>query len=299
MITYTQYMLNSVITCKLMGGLGNQLFQICATISYGIDTNRTIIFPYSDFLTVGNKRPTYWNDFLKSLLTFTTSNKTNYYNNQCLSSFPSIQEIEFAYTPLPHKPECMELMLSGYFQSYKYFESNKAEILSILDIETQQDNIRHEYLGLDSESINISMHFRIGDYQDLQHAHPLLPINYYDNAIRKITEQIQGSPIRILYFCEDNDLHLVESKIQLLEETYDCYITFVHVDSSIPDWKQMLIMSCCHHNIIANSSFSWWGAYLNQYPSKMVCYPYKWFGPALVRNSTVDLTPNDWIRIQY
>lgn len=292
-------MLNSVITCNLMGGLGNQLFQICATISYGIDTNRTIIFPYSDFLTVGMTRPTYWNNFLTSLMSFTTSNNTNKYNNHSLSSFPRIQETGFAYTPLPNKPECMELMLSGYFQSYKYFESNKAEILSILDIEKQQDNIRTEYPDLSSESIIISMHFRIGDYQQLQHAHPLLPINYYDNAIRKITEQLNGSyPIKILYFCEDNDRDLVESKIQLLKERYH-YITFVHVDSSIPDWKQMLIMSCCHHNIIANSSFSWWGAYLNQHPGKMVYYPYKWFGPALAQHSTVDLTPNDWIRVQY
>ena len=292
-------MLNSVITCNLMGGLGNQLFQICTTISYGIDTNRTIIFPYSDFLTVGMTRPTYWNNFLTSLLSFTTSNETNQYNNHCLSSFPRIQETGFAYTPLPNIPACMELMLSGYFQSYKYFDSNKDEILSILDIENQQDNIRTEYPDLSSESIIISMHFRIGDYQQLQHAHPLLPINYYDNAIRKITEQLNGSyPIKILYFCEDNDRDLVESKIQLLKERYD-YITFVHVDSSIPDWKQMLIMSCCHHNIIANSSFSWWGAYLNQHPGKMVYYPYKWFGPALAQHSTVDLTPNDWIRVQY
>lgn len=292
-------MLNSVITCNLMGGLGNQLFQICATISYGIDTNRTIIFPYSDFLTVGMTRPTYWNNFLTSLMSFTTSNNTNKYNNHSLSSFPRIQETGFAYTPLPNNPACMELMLSGYFQSYKYFDSNKDEILSILDIENQQDNIRTEYPDLSSESIIISMHFRIGDYQQLQHAHPLLPINYYDNAIRKIIEQLDGSyPIKILYFCEDNDRDLVESKIQLLKERYH-YITFVHVDSSIPDWKQMLIMSCCHHNIIANSSFSWWGAYLNQHPGKMVYYPYKWFGPALAQHSTVDLTPNDWIRVQY
>jgi hypothetical protein len=282
-----------------MGGLGNQLFQICATLSYGIDTNRTIVFPYSYFLTVGANRPTYWNNFLTSLLSFTTYNETNQYNNHCLSSFPRIQEPGFAYTPLPNKPECMELMLSGYFQSYKYFESNKAEILSILDIENKQDSIRDEYPELSSESIIISMHFRIGDYQQLQHAHPLLPIRYYDNAIYKITEQLDGSsPIKIMYFCEDNDRDLVESKIQQLKETYH-YITFVHVDSSIPDWQQMLIMSCCQHNIIANSSFSWWGAYFNKCNSKLVCYPHQWFGPALQQHSTVDLTPNDWIRVQY
>jgi hypothetical protein len=58
----------------------------------------------------------------------------------------------------------------------------------------------------------------------------------------------------------------------------------------------MLLMSVCDHNIIANSTFSWWGAYLNQNPSKIVCYPGTWFGPAL-KHDTRDLFPTDWVKM--
>jgi hypothetical protein len=60
----------------------------------------------------------------------------------------------------------------------------------------------------------------------------------------------------------------------------------------------MLIMSCCNHNIIANSSFSWWGAYLNGFQEKIVCFPSAWFGEALNNYNHIDMIPGDWIQIQ-
>ena len=65
------------------------------------------------------------------------------------------------------------------------------------------------------------------------------------------------------------------------------------------DWQQMLVMSCCHHNIIANSSFSWWGAYLNKNIRKIVCYPSKWFGPKTQHHDTSDLCPEEWTKIDF
>ena len=65
----------------------------------------------------------------------------------------------------------------------------------------------------------------------------------------------------------------------------------------IQDWEQLLLMSLCNHNIIANSTFSWWGAYFNTNPGKIVCYPSVWFGSKCINNSTRDLFPENWIKI--
>jgi hypothetical protein len=73
-------------------------------------------------------------------------------------------------------------------------------------------------------------------------------------------------------------------------------VSFIKVDDAIPDWKQLLIMSCCHDNIIANSTFSWWGAYFNETPEKIVCYPDRWFGPKL-NNDVRDLFIDSWTKI--
>ena len=74
-------------------------------------------------------------------------------------------------------------------------------------------------------------------------------------------------------------------------------IDFIKVDDSILDWEQLIIISLCNHNIIANSSYSWWGAYINDNKEKIVCYPSIWFGPELEKNNTNDLFPNNWIKI--
>ena len=74
-------------------------------------------------------------------------------------------------------------------------------------------------------------------------------------------------------------------------------LKFEKIDDSIEDWEQVIIMSLCEHNIIANSSFSWWGAYFNKNINKIVCYPDKWFGPKGPHNQTKDLCPDSWNKI--
>ena len=141
------------------------------------------------------------------------------------------------------------------------------------------------------------MHFRIGDYKKLQEYHPLATYEYYERALEYIQNaSTSGEKFAILYFCEDVDIEDVLSIVNRLANQFPNY-DFIRGDNTLADWEQMIYMSLCHHNIIANSSFSWWAAYFNSHDDKIVCYPSVWFGEK-AKNDTKDLCPDEWVKIQ-
>jgi hypothetical protein len=281
-----------------MGGLGNQLFQIFSTISYGMKYQRKIIFQYSDSLFIGKVRPTYWNSFLSNLKGFTTFNNSNGISNDKLMLFPRFNENGFQFQEIPNFNE-QYLMLFGYFQSYKYFEEYKNNLFSFLKLTTQIENIKTNYVHyFNTDKHSISMHFRLGDYKDIQNFHPLMPYEYYENALKHIiTTRHENIMYDVLYFCEKEDNIAVNNIIENLKKMYP-QTNFIKIDDEIDDWKQMLLMSSCNDNIVANSTFSWWGAYFNMNPDKIVCYPYKWFGPS-ANHDVSDLFPSSWQKILF
>ena len=279
-----------VVSCYLMGGLGNQLFQIFTTIAYGIRSKRKTVFPYSETLTTGAVRNTYWNNFLSSLKIMTSSDER-------LSRLIQYHECAHHYSEIPMLQN-KEFALFGYFQSPKYFESERDTIFSLMRLSESRKKVVDEFPEYFPRNIClISMHFRLGDYKTLSQNHPIMPYSYYDNSLMHVLMYSKNNyPINVLYFCEKDDNDTVLATIQQLSNKYEgCH--FIKVDDSIEDWKQLLLMSNCHHHIIANSSFSWWGAYFNTSLDKIVCYPSLWFGPALSDKIVVDMFPNDWARI--
>jgi len=181
-----------------MGGLGNQLFQIFATIAYGIRNRRKFIFPYSETLNIGISRNTYWDSFLNMLKPITTFNEKHGFTNNDLMQFQRLREFAFHYHFIPNLQENL-LLLTGYYQSYKYFENEKNTIFSIIRLEHQQSAIKNEIDVLNDEDHKISMHFRLGDYKNIQHMHPLMKYEYYENAIEQILEIRDDKKIKVLY----------------------------------------------------------------------------------------------------
>jgi hypothetical protein len=285
-----------MIAIKLMGGLGNQLFQIFATIAYGLEHNIPFVFVYSKML---NERKTYWEDFLLGIKKYTNVASSSFQlgflkSTQMISSYPVFEESGFTYEPIPFNGN--NLCLSGYFQSYKYFQRHENTIFSLIQLREQQYATKNEFSRyFPTNVVTISLHFRLGDYKVKQQYHPIMPFEYYAKAIQEITLKID-QPLLFLYFCEQEDNDTVKKIIGRLQNIYRMS-SFVKVDDSIVDWKQLLIMSCCNHQIIANSSFSWFSAYLNDNPNKIVCFPSLWFGPGLAHHNLKDLFPESWKKI--
>ena len=280
-----------MITCNLMGGLGNQIFQIFATIAYAIKSRNKFQFLAQETLGGGSctLRYTFWNTFFSSLKPFLITN---------LPPVNVVRENGFTFQELPiNLLTGTNVLIHGYFQSDKYFKDQFEMICRVIGLEKKKQSVL-DTLRLNKEDLNntISMHFRLGDYKKLSDFHPIATPQYYENALNHFNSKFPEEKFIILYFCEDQDINDVQITIQNLENKFLNY-KFIRGDNTLPDWQQMLYMSVCRHNIIANSSFSWWGAYFNNNNTdKVVCYPSVWFGQT-ANIDTKDLCPQEWVKM--
>jgi len=284
-----------IIALHVMGGLGNQLFQIFTALAYTKKTGNRLMIPYSYKL---GSRSTYWDSFLKDIASFLVKGDTI----PLLYSFPVFAETGFEYNEFP--PFRENVLLHGYFQSPKYFQEERDWIFTTIHLEYQKEQVRLELMSRDGGenyaelwgAQSVSMHFRLGDYKNLPEHHPIMPYAYYRAALQKIIS-LRNTRLVVYCFCEQEDVAHILSIMNQLVNDFSGQILLRMVDHDVEDWKQMLLMSMCRDNIIANSTFSWWGAYFNSAPDKVVCYPSLWFGKKMEKN-TVDLFPDVWYRIE-
>lgn len=270
------------VAMHIMGGLGNQLFQIFTGINYAIEKGKSIQFPYKEVISENPYRIAYWSTFLKHIQHLTTTFDIYRYKRYFVNEF------EFKDIPTFSQNICLQ----GYFQSYKYFEKHFHTICKMIKLDEQNASIMFDYKDTLFNTTNelISLHFRLGDYVNQQGNHPVMPLSYYQNALSQFDKT---KSYRVLYFCEAADNITVSKSIETLTSQFP-NMEFVKVPDSIEDYKQMLVMANCNHNIIANSSFSWWGAHFNSNPDKKVIYPSKWFGPNYNHYNTKDMYPPSW-----
>jgi hypothetical protein len=269
-----------MITCFLNGGLGNQLFLIFTVISYSLKYGIPFIFPN---ISIQNDRKFYFDNFLIDLKKHT----------KCISP----QEIKcakfkekslFLYNKIPYFRK--NLCIYGFFQNILYFHEYKNKILEIIGFNNQVNIVVNKY----SKFINFdcSLHFRIGDTKNNK-GFIILNTSYYIDALNTIKDKIK----KVLYFYEEEDLIQVNENVKILKNIFPD-IHFIGIDTSIEDYEQMILMSLCKNNIIANSTFSWWSAYLNN--NNTVLYPSKYFSNYFehLNKDTSNLFLDSWIKIE-
>ena len=288
-----------MILIKLIGGLGNQLFQIFTVFGYYFTYNIPVaVMPnlmgkstyYEQW-----KRQLYFDSFLKNFKQYI---KTD------LNISSSYKEKGFNYTEIPNLQldNSHNILLDGYFQSYKYFDTYRDNILELLNYQAYKTDVLNKLpeneRNLINNEITISLHFRLGDYKGKPHFHNILPLEYYQKSLELIQSNNVASNYYVFYFYEKEDREQINSHITSLITLYP-NMTFIDIVYNFEDWEQMVLMSCCSHNIIANSSFSWWGAYFNDNDNDKditVCYPSRWFAEKGPQN-TYDLCPEKWNKI--
>lgn len=287
-----------MVVSRLIGGLGNQMFQYAAGRSLAVANNLDLKLDVSGF-----ENYALHNGYELSLFNIqadiaTYKEVSNFVNvNSRLARFlfkklrfknkTHFIEKNFTYDPLffnTKKP----VYIDGYWQSYKYFDSIKQQLKAEL---TPKKPLTGLNLQL-AESINklnaVSIHIRRGDYINNPHTnkvHGFLGIEYYRNAIEIVFDKVADP----YFFVFSDDIIWAKENLDLGKNA-----TFVDHNSGQNSYEDMRLMSLCKHHIIANSSFSWWGAWLNFNSDKIVVAPKKWFSND---TNTSDLIPDLWIRI--
>ncbi|WP_072506529.1 alpha-1,2-fucosyltransferase [Phaeobacter porticola] len=176
--------------------------------------------------------------------------------------------------------------LHGYWQSERYFCDIAARIRTDFTFPVFSNQQNTEMAAQIRETNAISLHVRRGDYLTLA-AHVLCDQAYYDAALAQVLEGVKGNPIVYVF---SDDPQWAKDNLPL-----PCDKVVVDFNGADTDYEDMRLMSLCQHNIIGNSSFSWWAAWLNQTPGRRVAGPAKWFGDPKLQNP--DILPSDWLRI--
>lgn len=299
-----------MIIVRLLGGLGNQMFQYATARHISLINKTELRLDLSAFAKEIYKENATWRGFQLSVFKLkyevATSQDIEIVKN---SELPFFEKLKYRLLrkniPSYRKAEQFEKQLfcfdqsilnassntylTGYWQSPLYFDVIRSVLLK--DFEFRENPTKKDYSFFDAIAgqNSVSIHIRRGDYvsnPEYLKIHGLCTLDYYQSAIKYICGKVTNPAFYIF----SDDLDWAKKNLQIKH-------TCVYV-SGTPDGKdyfEMYLMSLCKHNIIANSSFSWWGAWLNKNSQKIVIAPKQWMGDASI--DTNDLIPGNWIRL--
>lgn len=174
----------------------------------------------------------------------------------------------------------------GYFQNEKYFKHIRETLLKNFSLKVPLDNNNEQVLNKIKTTQAVSIHVRRGDYVNLDYVnkiHGACSLDYYKKAIDYISKHVEAP----YFFLFSDDVEWVNQNLK---------IDFPHEIVNINDgkgWFDMELMKHCKHNIIANSSFSWWAAWLNENPNKIIIAPKNW----MAKKQKCNIVPKRWIKL--
>jgi hypothetical protein len=294
-----------MIITKLQGGLGNQMFQYAAGKALSLYHNVGLALETSNFSTPEKQHSVQYRNLGIKNFKGVQEIEVDEANSNDIAKYPYLKESQIEKIFPKHKRKVYKephfhydgnflngrtnQYIKGYWQSEKYFEKYKEEIASIFQLKEDLVKDVKSRIALEGSAQTVSVHIRRGDYinnPETLNWHGVQNKDYYARAFEELMKLTHID--KVLYFSDDpewimNEL-LPDFPGQIISNTI-----------SFNQYEDFYLMQQCSHNIIANSSFSWWAAYLNPNPNKIVIAPKRWFNKAPF--NTEDLYPTEWLKV--
>lgn len=269
-----------MIIARLIGGLGNQMFQYAIARHLALVHDADLKLDLSEFEKY--KLHSY------SLQHFNIIE--NHASDEDLSVVESIKERHFHFNE-DFKLIANDSLLNGYWQSEKYFHEIRETILSDFSVKEALSGTDLEVSKRIGDSNSVSLHIRRTDYVTGSYNDQIfdvLDLSYYQRAVEDLSAR--QDELKLFIFSDDPDW--VRSNVN-----FDLPVEYVVHNNAETNYEDLRLMSLCQHNIIANSSFSWWGAWLNDHANKRVYAPVQWFNSNVRNLDSKDIVPESWTKI--
>lgn len=182
--------------------------------------------------------------------------------------------------------------ISGWCAKEIYVREIRTKLIQQFKPIAPLTSCAQDYMDLIKDTNSVSIHIRRGDYLDLDHFFRVIPIDYYKAAITQIIKTVNNPS----FFIFSNDINWVKENFDFINDPIFVDHTKCRNYSGYADIEEYELMKNCKHNIIGNSSFSWWAAYLNQNNNKIVIAPKKWFNDKFYQESfeQYPICPSNW-----
>ena len=256
-----------IVSPVLAGGLGNQMFEIAAAASLCKDNNAILLIDASTHILPNQGKNI--NVYLENIFSKIATD-----NNPPVTT--NFEWPHSSYKESPYKPN---LKLGGHNQSWKYLDHNRKYIQELFSIPSSlKETLFNKYDFSNTTAIQV----RRGDYYKFPDSHPQLEPDYFYKAVK---------------MANPNEIFIFSDSIEWCKENlkFECPVRYINEE----DYVELYMMSFCKNVIISNSSFGWWGAYLNTRPDKTIYVPSTWFGEKILKDgfNIDDLLLPDWIKI--